>query len=291
MTVERSGRAETLPYSLSRWTDLPRAKWDWFTQQLDQGWMVGIDPRTAAPSKWSLDPEKTFGLVFWTKDPTNLILAKDRLAPYKKVVHLTLTGWTEVEKGAPTLEEGVELMQRSVDAFGPSNVVWRFSPVPTVEDVVERFAKIAEKAYAAGLRQVFLSFLQENDLVPETRSPRVRREVLKMLAGSAPIGLRLSLCNEDRDTLTGNERQGAVINSAVCESGWRFDESAYAAAGEWRLVTQGPPTEGCGCALAVDPFTINESCTMGCLFCYAADKSLRPKKINTTKKTRLKVLK
>ena len=44
-----------------------------------------------------------------------------------------------------------------------------------------------------------------------------------------------------------------------------------------------PPSEGCGCVLMADPFTINESCTFGCQYCYAADKSLAPKKRNTTK--------
>lgn len=266
-----SGRTEKLPYSLSRWTDLPAAKWPWFEQQLDQGWMVGVDPRTAVPGKWSLAPQDTYGLVFWTKNPTNLILNADRLKAYSLVIHMTLTGWEEVEKGAPTLKEGLALLARAAEVFHPSRVVWRFSPIPNTRDVVERFAVIAGEAEKIGLSEVYLAFLQENDLMPEHRPVRVRKELLKLMA--ARTKLKLKLCNEDR-TLAGPSMM-ENLGSGICESGERFLPSKYA--------IDAPKTEGCGCALAVDPFTINESCTMGCAYCYAANRDLAPKKRNTTK--------
>lgn len=269
-----SGRIEKLPYSLSRWTDLPAAKWPWFETQLDQGWMVGFDPRTALPSKWSLAPADVFGLVFWTRNPTNLIVHADRLRDYPLVIHLTLTGWAEVEKGAPGIEEGLALMRDTVAIFGPSRVVWRFSPVPAVDDVIDRFERIAQTAVELGLTEVFTAFLQENDLLPETRRPRMRSELLRQLAVRSH-GLRVSLCNEDRTLDLGTRMGPNNLGRAICESGRRFAKSEY--------MVDSPPSEGCGCALAVDPFTINESCTMGCAYCYAADKSLAPKKHNTTK--------
>lgn len=267
-----------MPYSLSRWTDLPAAKWEWFLAQLDQGWMWGFDPRTAVPSKWSLKPEDTQGLIFWTKDPANLVDNTKLLEPYPLVVHMTLTGWEEVERGAPNLMDGMALLCDVVNAFGPDRVVWRFSPVPTVPDVVERFETIAKLAAHLGLGEVFLAFLQENDRLPETRSRRIRVEVLRQLAAHAH-GLRVRLCNEDR-TLSLSEGPLAGIKrripdnlgTGICEAGARFKG-------------QGPmtPTEGCGCALAIDPFTFNESCSMGCNYCYAADETLSPHKRNTTK--------
>jgi len=273
-----SGRTEKLPYSLSRWTDLPAAKWPWFQQQLDQGWMIGIDPRTAMPGKWSLSPSETLGLIFWTRNPENLIRNVDRLNGYPLVVHMTLTGWHEVEKGAPDIDEGLALLRDAVAAFGADRVIWRFSPVPVVSDVVDRFEKIAKEASRLGLQEVYVSFLQENDLVPETRNPRFRLELLKQIAVRSQ-GMKVSLCNEDHSVSLG-ERIGPVnLAWGVCESGQRFAKSSYG--------VDCPPPEGCGCALAVDPFTINESCTMGCAYCYAADRSLAPKKRNTVS---LKVL-
>ena len=113
-----SGKAENLLYSLSRWTDLPIAKWSWFRQRLEQGWMLGIDPRTAMPGRWSLRPEDVLGLVFWTKNPTNLIEDAALLSEFPLVIHVTLTGWTEVEHGAPNIKWGLRRLGEVVEAFG-----------------------------------------------------------------------------------------------------------------------------------------------------------------------------
>ena len=119
----RSGKAEGLPYSLSRWTDLPAAKWPWFRAQLQQGWMAAFDPRTAVPSRWSLAPEDTLGLIFWSRKPITLIKNADLLKPYPLVIHMTITGWEEVEIGAPGLDQSLDLMGRAVDKFGRNNFV------------------------------------------------------------------------------------------------------------------------------------------------------------------------
>lgn len=270
----RSGKAEGLPYSLSRWTDLPAAKWPWFEQQLAQGWMVGFDPRTAFPAKWSLAVEDTLGLVFWTRNPTNLIERASLLKPYPLVVHMTLTGWHEVEKGSPSIEQGLRLMEAAVDAFGPENVVWRFSPVPMTDDTVKRFNRIASAASTFGVRQVYVAFLQDNDLMTEDRDPATRREVLRAMADGSH-GLDVLLCQEDKTLQAGGDlglRHPPNLRYGVCEDGKRFPQGSSDLA-----------FEGCGCALAVDPFTVNESCTMGCRYCYAADQSLASRKRNTTR--------
>lgn len=276
-----SGRNEKLPYSLSRWTDLPAAKWPWFEQQLDQGWMVGFDPRTAIPAKWSLAPADVFGLIFWTRNSRNLVANADRLRAYPLAVHFTLTGWHEVEKGAPGIEEGLGILRDTVAAFGPDRVTWRFSPVPMAEGMLDRFESIASEVSKMGLTEVFVAFLQENDLLPEKRRPRIRAELLKQMAVRAH-GLRVLLCNEDRTLDLGAKTGPKNLGRGICESGQRFSQSEY--------MIDNPPTEGCGCSLAVDPFTINESCTMGCAYCYAADRNLAPKKRNTTKGRGLPVL-
>jgi hypothetical protein len=263
-----SGKTERLPYSLSRWTDLPAAKWPWFRDQLAQGKMVAFDPRTAVPAEWSLRPEDTMGLIFWTKNPENLIRDSKLLEPYKVVIHMTLTGWEEVEKGAPSLDEGLRLLERAVSTFGADHVVWRFSPVPLVPDVLERFEKMAACIAKTGLKEVFVSFLQENDLLPETRQQIVRFELLKQMAVRSHE-MNILLCADDRKTLGSVRARPENLQHGICEDGKRFSRF--------------PAQDDCGCCLAIDPFTINETCTFGCAYCYAADKSLAPKKRNTTK--------
>lgn len=293
MAEIQSGKAAKLPYSLSRWTDVPGAKWDWFLSQLDQGWMVAFDPRTAVPGRWSLKPEDVMGLIFWTKKPENLLsISRTRMLPYvgKTVVHMTMTGWHEIEKGAPDTDRALAYFDRLTGIYGIDSVTWRFSPVPLVDDVVERFERLAKRVAETGVKSVYVSFLQENDLMPETRPRRSRIELLKQMAAHSH-GLRVLLCNED--TTLGERDIHPRLGRGVCEDGRRFikledypsDEGIVEGivAGDARLEYLAPPVEGCGCALSVDPFTINETCTMGCAYCYAADKSLAPKKRNTTK--------
>lgn len=265
MSTLRRGLAEGLPYSLSRWTDLPASKWPWFKAQLAGGSMVAMDPKTGFPDRWSLDPTETLGLVFWTRNSRNLVNDAALLARYRKVIHFTLTGWHEVELRAPGIEEGLEILGGAVETFGAHNVTWRFSPVPLVEDVIERFSRIAAQAFKLGLRRVYLSFLQANDWGLETRGPDQRRELLSRL--SASTDLELILCNEDQ-TLP---LEGTGVCSGICEDGTRFAPSVR--------------KEGCGCALAVDPFSQNEACRYGCRFCYSANRATAPKKRNTTRLT------
>lgn len=262
------GRSEGLIYSLSRWTDLPAAKWPWFTERLRLGWMYGVDPRTGIPVPWSLDPVDTLGMVFWTRHGGNLVRDAKLLRDYQKAIHFTLTGWTEIEHRAPDVTQGLELLRGLVGAFGVDAVTWRFSPVPLVEDAVFRFSRIADEASAMGLRRVYLAFLQENDRVPETRTAEKKRALFASMA--AATDLEIVLCNEDREILTGRTGRIAAgrVRNGVCEDGRGFSDS--------------PASEPCGCALAVDPFTRNEACVYGCEFCYAADASGSPKKRNTT---------
>lgn len=234
--------------------------------------MVAFDQRTSIPMKWSLKPEDTLGLMFWTKNPANLLRYRDMFRPYNTKVHVTVTGWEEVEKGAPGIFEASILLRDTARAYGPENVTWRFSPVPVLPHVKIRFKAIASVASTAGVQAVYLSFLQPNDLVPETRSEDERKELLQGLADiGKEYGIEVRLCNEDR-LLEGLDIHPNLI-SGVC-----------AKPEDFALPSRNmPPAEGCGCVMAVDPFTLNESCNFGCFYCYAADKSLAPKKRNTTR--------
>lgn len=261
----RSGLNENMPYSLSRWTDLS-AKWAWFESCLAAGKMIAMDPVTTAPSVWSLRPEETLGLVVWTKDPSILVARQLRLEAYRLIVNLTATGWSEVERGAPRLEEAGRLLVETAKAF-PS-VRWRFSPIPCLRPdvLVERFSRLLEYACRAGLREVFVSYLQPNGRLPETRSAVERFDQLNALARlAASYGIRVVLCKDDRSF---DDWSGALFTMGACVGPDDFPEAKVT-------------LDSCGCVRMVDPFTVNEACTFGCTYCYAADRSLAPRKRNT----------
>lgn len=266
-----SGRAANIPYSLSRWTDVPGSKWLWMQQQFRQGWMTAFDQRTSLPDKWSLHPDDTLGLIWWTKDPSNLIKESALLRSYRNKIHVTATGWEEVEKGAPSIRMSGQLLVRTSRAFGPENVTWRFSPVPAVENVTERFETLACYAQEAGLSEVFLAFLQNNDLMPEERSSSDRLDLMQRMANiGSEYGIQVKLCNEDRSL---KDIAFPNLSAGICAPPEAFGLPGVPTT----------PSEGCGCGYAVDPFTINETCTFGCKYCYAADLGTAPKKRNTTR--------
>lgn len=253
---------------------MPAAKWSWFLKAMAAGRMEAFDPNTGVPSWWSLKPADTLGLVFWTKDPTNLIKDRALFDGYTVKIHVTATGWHEVEKGAPSIYHSRELLKKSVEAFGKENVTWRFSPVPVLdaEEVADRFLTIADAAHQAGLQRALVSFLQTNDLMTDPRTADERLNLLSKIAAKAykRFGIDILLCNEDRSFEGRTDLPPYGLRSGICA-----DPADY---GMVRTTS-----EGCGCVQMADPFTINESCTMGCSYCYAADKTLTVKKRNTTR--------
>ena len=94
-------------------------------------------------------------------------------------------------------------------------------------------------------------------------------EMAKIAKG---YGMQVILCNED-STLRRVSELPENLSAGVCAPPEDFALPGLAR----------PPSEGCGCVLMADPFTVNETCTMGCSYCYAADKTLAPKKRNTTR--------
>ena len=96
--------------------------------------------------------------------------------------------------------------------------------------------------------------------------------MVEMAEIAKEYGIRVFLCNED-NTLQGVQNRPSNLSAGVCAPPEDFALPGFAR----------PPSEGCGCVLMADPFTVNETCTMGCSYCYAADKTLAPKKRNTTR--------
>ena len=266
----RSGLEAGYPYSLSRYTDLPAGKWEWFQRQLEMGLMMALDPTTGVPAKWSLSPDDTLGLIFWTRQPENLLRSAKMLHRYRVKVHVTVTGWHEVERGGPSLEEGSEWLKKTVKTFGIENVSWRFSPVPMVADVLARFQRILDHAHEAGLFSVYLSFLQPNDRYPELRGEKEQIDLLDEMGFQAEKrGIQVILCREARKT----PELWQTWKSDVC-----------APPEDFHLPSRATPTsEGCGCVHMVDPFTINEACVFNCGYCYTANRTSSPHKRNTTK--------
>jgi hypothetical protein len=247
----RLGKEENYPYSLSRWTDVPGGKWPWFLQKLREGSFLGFDPCTGMPDRWSLSPEDVLGLIFWTKDPRNLLKDREILRPFKTVIHFTITGWSEVELRVPSLESSLALLPPLIESYGLGSVTIRYSPIPQQKSALDRWPKIAEGLVSVGVREVYLSSLRYGLSVTDLGVPLFEAiSYLSKVAG--PLGLKLLGCADD---------EALDLPVGVCESGDRFLPNLK--------------RDSCGCAKVVDPFTRSESCSFGCKYCYASRPSAR----------------
>jgi DNA repair photolyase len=258
-----SGKELNLPYSFSRWTDVPIDRWSWFKELLERKEMLGFHPEQMIPYRWSLRAVDTLGLIFWTKDPTNVMCDGLQDLGYKVKVHVTVTGWEEVEGKAPSLQDGATKLSRAYKLLGDDSVIWRFSPIPILDqdEVISRFQLILDRTSESAVKRVYTSFLQPNDLIPETRSELDRLNLLVQMGEVAQqYGVRVLLCNEDK-LLAAHQDLHPNVGSGVC-----------APPEDFALPKRNKPlSEGCGCVLMVDPFNINESCRVGCRYCYVAD--------------------
>lgn len=250
-----SGRDLRTPYSFSRWTDVPAAKWGWFRERLAEGSFVGFAEQSLTPQRWSLRPEDTEKLVIWTRNPRALFVDRHLLEPYDLHIHHTLTGWCEAEIGSPNPVKGLGDLKMLLDLFGPDRVTWRFTPIPATPDSLDRWVCLAENLKPYGVKHVTAAFSSGAGYWAEDRSEGERAKLLADMAQVLPF----TVCGLPyRPVTVGDCRGPEGLEGVVC-----------------------------GCRPMVDPFSINESCVYRCRYCYAADTSLSSQRRNTTLNNRL----
>ena len=80
--------------SASRRTDIPNYYAEWFIQRIKKGFLYVTNPMNAHQvSRIDLSPELIDCIVFWTKNPSNLMKYLDCLQEYAFYVQFTLIGY------------------------------------------------------------------------------------------------------------------------------------------------------------------------------------------------------
>ena len=118
--------------SASRRTDIPNYYAEWFIQRIKKGFLYVKNPMNAHQvSRIDLSPELIDCIVFWTKNPSNLMKYLDCLQEYAFYVQFTLTGYgKDVEKGIPDKRKNVlGVFQELAGQIGKERVVWRYDPI------------------------------------------------------------------------------------------------------------------------------------------------------------------
>ena len=275
--------------SISRRCDIPRFKFDWFLERLDEGFVDVANPFNAAQLKRvSLAPEDADFFVFWTRDPRSILSGMAKLESYPFYIMTTLTGYPKIlEPNMPPPEEIIQAMKALAKKWGKKRIIWRYDPIlltsltdaifhrrnfahlaaslcGTVERVIismyDEYSGAKRRLLALekdGLCETYPCCDHDGHFLPETK------ELLRELARiAADAGMEIQSCAEE-------ELSGLGIKPGACIDG----ELIWDILGKEKSI---PGMEHrdknqrllCRCAPSVDIGSYG-SCPAACVYCYA----------------------
>lgn len=260
--------------SVSRRTDIPNYYADWFLERLKQGYLDVRNPVNAHQiSRISLDPQLIDCIVFWSKNPENLMKRLSELEEYLYYFQFTFTGYgPAIEPGLPDGEHLIGLFQKLATQIGSKRVVWRYDPIffneiYTLEYHLEAFRRTA-KALQGYTERVIISFM---DFYAKTRRnteglgirPMEEEEMRILAEGLATIareyGLFISTCAEEIDLSPEGIEHGSCIDKKLIQE---------LAGGQICGKQDKNQRKICGCMESIDVGTYH-TCLTGCKYCYA----------------------
>lgn len=110
--------------SVSRRTDIPNYYSEWFYNRIKEGFLYVRNPMNAHQiSRIEISPEVVDCIVFWTKNPANMMRRLDELQDYNYYFQFTLTGYgKDVEPNIPNKRnELISTFQKLSTKIGKEN--------------------------------------------------------------------------------------------------------------------------------------------------------------------------
>lgn len=247
---------------------------------MNKGVFAATDPDTLTLSLWKADPDNVHSLFFWTKYPPKLTKAMMTwLSPYRVYSAITITGWEEVERRVPSMQEQIRAFDEHLALVGPEKVRWRYSPVPNDflynEMQQQRFDHLCAHMSRMGIREVDVALLQPSPHWSKGYMPpsakfqnemEARAAVLEVVVDIAlTYGIKIGVCADDL-ILMGNLSSEMQKNAYETKC---LDRAALDRA--FGLETLQRDENGCRCQLSLDPCQGKQfGCASGCQYCYVS---------------------
>ena len=263
--------------SASRRTDIPAFYSDWFLNRIEAGFCDVRNPMVFEKvSRVLLSSEVVDCIVFWTKNPTNMLNKLDKLKNYDYYFQFTITPYgQELEKRVPSKEKMIEAAHEIADKIGGKRLVWRYDPIfissqYPVSEHIKHFEGLA-KAMAGSTEKCVISFYDEYKPIPGIMQPSLL-EIESMAVSfqqiAATYGFVVETCSE-----TFNLTKYGITNGKCIDD---------------RLISEiiGQPLsldkdkgqrKECGCVTSID-IGAYSCCKHGCVYCYAQKAQLQMQK-------------
>lgn len=261
--------------SASRRTDIPNYYAEWFLNRMREGFFYVRNPYNPHQvSRIAVSPDVVDCIVFWTKNPADMLGRLDALRDYVYYFQFTLTGYQkDMEPNLPDKSrELIPVFQRLSEKIGKEKVIWRYDPVLwstayTVDDHIHMFSRIADRL-CGYTQKVVISFVdwyaKMNRNAAGLGIREMTMEEIGRLAGemaqiSQSHHMEIETCAEQIDVRRFGIGHGSCIDRKLIEklTGCRL-------AGK----KDKNQREACSCLESVDIGTYH-TCPNGCRYCYA----------------------
>ena len=262
--------------SASRRTDIPAFYSDWFMNRLHEGFVLVKNPMNARQvSRVDLRPESVECIVFWTKNPQNMIDKLNHLdnCTYRYYFQFTLNSYnSDIEPNVPEKAELIETFKVLSDRIGSERVIWRYDPILlsgqiTIDYHTHCFDSLA--AQLAGYTQrcviSFIDLYRNINRKMEAVNARAPSDNEmgeiggKFAASASKYGITIETCAERINLASAGIHHGRCIDDRLVAKITGAQIEATKDAGQ---------RDACGCIRSVDIGAYN-TCSHQCAYCYA----------------------
>jgi len=268
--------------SVSRRTDIPAFYMDWFMNRLKEGYVLVRNPMNHKQvSRIFLNTKDVECIVFWTKNPKELIRFNKALSAYPYYVQITLTSYQkDIETYVAPKKEILHSFVQLSKIIGAKKCIWRYDPIFISDKYKEQyhytyFEKIAKQLFGYTNRCV-ISFVDNyakinrsmKKIGMKTLSKADMKRIAKQLSEIARrYQIELESCSEIIELSEVHIKHGKCIDDRIISDILGIKAHIPKAIGQ---------RKNCGCVKSIDIGMYN-TCPHSCLYCYANTNKERVK--------------
>ncbi len=261
--------------SASRRTDIPAFYSEWFLNRIREGYLYVRNPSNIHQiSQIKLTPDVVDFIVFWTKNPKEIISKLDKLKEYNYYFQFTLTSYDrDIEVNIPSKGKYlISIFKELSDKIGPQKVIWRYDPILLNEKYtmyyhIENFEKIAKQlsSYTEKCTISFLDFYKKTERnLRESSIEKFTLQDIKFIAKNFSeiaqlYNLKLDTCSEEIDLDEFGITHAHCIDADLMEKLTNYT---------YEIGKDKNQRKECGCVESIDIGSYN-TCKNGCKYCYA----------------------
>lgn len=260
--------------SVSRRSDIPAFYTDWLINRFEAGYVYVRNPMNYHQvSEVRLTPELIDCIVFWTKDPGNIIPKLDTFSKYKYYFQITVNSYgTYIEKDVRPKREIIKSVISLSKLIGKDRIICRYDPVILTEkynyEYHEKYFRKLMEMLAPYCDRCVISFL---DIYTKTKRnmkeidfQEINEDDMKRIAVdfakiASEFNIQLETCSELIDLEKYGIEHGKCIDDCLIS---RLNNCDIA------ISKDANQRDICGCVKSIDIGAYN-TCKHNCLYCYA----------------------